>query len=101
VRKQALSFSYDGEKVILFLNYKYKYIHSDTLWVKGENVLSNVYRIISMLCFVFHRWAYNEFFDRYRMLIPWKKINWDSLNDTCNTILSTHIDVRGSYFLYY
>ena len=46
----------------------------------------------------FLRWTYNDFFDRYRMLIPWKKINWDSLNDTCNTILSSHIEVIFLFF---
>ena len=34
------------------------------------------------------------------MLIPWKKINWDSLNDTCNTIMSALIDVSVFFFIF-
>lgn len=41
-----------------------------------------------------YRWAYNEFFERYRMLISWKKINWDSLHDTCKTIMHSLIQVN-------
>ncbi|XP_057301771.1 unconventional myosin-Va-like isoform X2 [Hydractinia symbiolongicarpus] len=45
------------------------------------------------------RWTYKEFFDRYRMLIPWKSIDWDSLHGTCHNILSSHIQDEDKFQL--
>ncbi|XP_047130704.1 unconventional myosin-Va isoform X1 [Hydra vulgaris] len=43
------------------------------------------------------RWSYQEFFYRYRILVPWKKIKWDNLIETCRIILDNVIQNKDKF----
>ena len=49
--------------------------------------------IISSIFLFFVRWTYGEFFDRYRMIIPSKMVDWEKFRDTCKYILEKYIQV--------
>jgi len=44
------------------------------------------------------RWTYKEFFDRYRMLLPWQRVRPSDVRRMCETILTDVIKV-GVYDL--
>ena len=39
------------------------------------------------------RWTYKEFFDRYRMLLPWRRVRPSDVRRMCETILTDVIKV--------
>ena len=51
--------------------------------------------------FNFYRWTYKEFFDRYRMLLPWRRVRPADVRRMCETILSSVIKVCTLYVYNY
>jgi len=45
------------------------------------------------------RWTYKEFFDRYRMLLPWRRVRPNDVYRMCETILTNVIKVRVCWSL--
>ena len=40
-----------------------------------------------------YRWTYKEFFDRYRMLLPWRRVSPSDVRRMCEMILNSVIKV--------
>jgi len=47
------------------------------------------------------RWTYEDFFYRYRMILPSNMVDWESYKDTCRVILEKYIQVLETYFVLY